>query len=50
MHLFLEKYPTPFGIRISQQPFSKTPPVISVPFYGIAKIPHLLMGYLAKKE
>ncbi|HLP62363.1 MAG TPA: AAA family ATPase [Candidatus Deferrimicrobium sp.] len=50
MHLFLGKYPAPVGIRVSQQPFSKNPPVISVPFYGITVIPHLLRNYLAKKE
>ncbi|MCX6582096.1 MAG: ATP-binding protein [Candidatus Aminicenantes bacterium] len=50
MHLFLEKYPAPVGIRVSQQSFSKNPHVISVPFYGITVIPHLLRDYLAKKE
>jgi predicted AAA+ superfamily ATPase len=42
MHLFLEKYPVPVGIRVSQIPLNSILPIISVPFYAIKKIPHLL--------
>jgi predicted AAA+ superfamily ATPase len=42
MHLFLEKYPCPVGVRVSRQPFSDNPPIISVPFYGIKKIPEMV--------
>ena len=48
MHLFLQNYPCPVGVRVSRQSFSENPPIISVPFYGIKKIPemvkHLLPG------
>jgi hypothetical protein len=46
MHLFLEKYPCPVGVRVSSQPFSDNPPVISVPFYGIKKIPEMVKHHL----
>ncbi|MCU0289720.1 MAG: ATP-binding protein, partial [Acidobacteria bacterium] len=46
MQLFLEKYSAPLGIRVSQQPFTCNLPLISVPFYGIIKIPDLVKGYL----
>jgi predicted AAA+ superfamily ATPase len=46
MHLFLDKYPVPVGVRISQQPFSNTPPVISIPFYGITIISRLIKSFL----
>jgi len=42
MHLFLEKYPVPVGIRVSQIPLNSILPIISVPFYAIKKIPQLL--------
>ncbi|MCP4217828.1 MAG: ATP-binding protein [bacterium] len=42
MHLFLDKYPCPVGVRISRQPFSDNPPIISVPFYGIKKISEMV--------
>jgi predicted AAA+ superfamily ATPase len=42
MHLFLEKYPAPLGIRISRIPLNNTLPIISVPFYAIKKIPQLI--------
>jgi len=42
MHLFLEKYPCPVGVRVSRQPFSDNPPIISVPFYGVKKIPEMV--------
>jgi predicted AAA+ superfamily ATPase len=38
MHLFLEKYPCPVGVRVSRLPFNDNPPIISVPFYGVKKI------------
>jgi predicted AAA+ superfamily ATPase len=41
MHLFLEKYPCPVGVRVSRLPFSDNPPIISVPIYGIKKIPEI---------
>jgi predicted AAA+ superfamily ATPase len=46
MHLFLEKYPCPVGVRVSRLPFSDNPPIISVPFYGIKKIPEMLKHHL----
>lgn len=46
MHLFLEKYPVPVGVKISQNPFNNTPPIISIPFYGIKEIPQLIKDYL----
>lgn len=42
MHLFLEKYQCLMGLRISQQPFNQTPPILSLPFYAIKQIPKLL--------
>jgi len=46
MHLFLEKYPCPVGVRVSQLPFSDNPPIISVPFYGIKKIQEMVKHHL----
>jgi predicted AAA+ superfamily ATPase len=46
MHLFLEKYPCPVGVRVSRLPFSDNPPIISVPFYGIKKIPQMVKHHL----
>ena len=46
MHLFLEKYPCPVGVRVSGLPFSDNPPIISVPFYGIKKIPQMVKHHL----
>jgi len=46
MHLFLEKYPAALGVQISQHPFNNTLPIISIPFYGIKKIPRLIKNYL----
>jgi predicted AAA+ superfamily ATPase len=42
MHLFLDKYSAPVGIRISQVPLNNNLPIISVPFYAIKKIPQLI--------
>jgi hypothetical protein len=46
MHLFLDKYPAPVGVQVSQHPFNNNLPIISVPFYGIKKILQLLKDYL----
>lgn len=35
MHLYLEKYKSPKGVRISSLPFSSSLPIISVPLYAI---------------
>lgn len=42
MHLFLDKYPAPVGVKISQEPFNSTMPIISIPFYAIKMVPHLV--------
>jgi len=42
MHIYLEKYRLPAGVRISQLYFNKTLPIVSLPFYAIKKIPQLL--------
>lgn len=42
MHLFLDKYPCPVGVRVFSLPFSDNPPIITVPFYGIKKIPEMV--------
>jgi len=46
MHLFLDKFSAPLGIRISQNPFNNTFPIISIPFYGIKKIPRMIKEIL----
>jgi predicted AAA+ superfamily ATPase len=46
MHLFLDKYPAPVGVQVSQHPFNNNLPIISVPFYGFKKILQLLKDYL----
>ena len=35
LHIFLEKYQSKTGIKISQLQFNQKPPVLSIPFYGI---------------
>jgi predicted AAA+ superfamily ATPase len=42
MHIFLEQYSLPAGLRISQHYFNRTLPIISLPFYAIKDIPHLM--------
>ncbi|GAJ09763.1 unnamed protein product [marine sediment metagenome] len=37
MHIYLEKYRLPVGVRISQLYFNKTLPIISLPFYAIKR-------------
>jgi predicted AAA+ superfamily ATPase len=44
MHLYLEKYNLPSGVRISQLYYNDTLPIISLPFYAIKKLPELLMS------
>jgi len=46
MHIYLEKYGLPAGVRISQLYFNKTLPIISLPFYAIKKIPQLLKSFI----
>ena len=42
MHIFLEQYSLSAGVRISQHYFNRTLPIISLPFYAIKDIPHLM--------
>jgi hypothetical protein len=42
MHLFLEKYPAPLGIMVSRIPLNNNPPIISIPFYAVKKIPQMI--------
>jgi len=35
MHMFIEKYHSEKAVRISQAPFKKETPIISLPFYAI---------------
>ena len=46
MHLYLEKYKTPVGVRISSLPFSSERPIISVPLYAIEKLPQMAEHFL----
>jgi len=46
MHIYLEKYGLSPGVRISQLYFNITMPIISLPFYVIKKIPHLMENYI----
>lgn len=46
MHMFLEKYPAPVGIRVSSQAYNNVPPILSVPFYGIQSIPRMVKEFL----
>ena len=45
MHIYLEKYRLPAGIRISQLFFNNTMPVVSFPFYAIKKISQLVKDF-----
>ncbi|MCZ6634939.1 MAG: AAA family ATPase [bacterium] len=38
MHLFLEQYTAPVGVRISTLPFHNNLPILSIPFYAIASL------------
>ena len=42
MHIYLEKYHLPAGVRISQLYFNKSLPIISLPFYAINMISRFL--------
>jgi len=42
MQIYLQKYKVSSGVRISQLFYSKTLPIIAVPFYAIKRIPHLM--------
>jgi len=42
MHIYLEKYHLPAGIRISQLNFNTILPIVSIPFYAIKRISHLV--------
>ncbi len=46
MHIYLEKYRLPAGIRISQLFFNNTLPIVSLPFYAIKKISQLVKGVI----
>lgn len=42
LKLFLEEHQTPFGVRISEVPFSFTSQVLNLPFYLIEELPRLV--------
>jgi predicted AAA+ superfamily ATPase len=42
MHLFLEQYAAPGGVRISSRRQEYMPPLLSVPFYAIEHLPKLI--------
>ena len=42
MHIYLEKYGLPVGVRVSQLPFNNAEPIVSIPFYAVKKITQLL--------
>ena len=46
MHIYLEKYGLPTGVRISQLYYNKNMPIISLPFYAIKKIHQLLNSFI----
>jgi len=46
MHIYLEKYRLPAGIRISQLYFNNTLPIVSLPFYAIKKISQLAKEFI----
>ncbi len=46
MHIYLEKYRLPAGIRISQLFFNNALPIVSLPFYGIKKISQLVKDFI----
>ncbi len=46
MHIFLEQYGLSAGVRISQHYFNRTLPIISLPFYAIKGIPHLMKAHI----
>ncbi|MEN8265170.1 MAG: AAA family ATPase [Nitrospirota bacterium] len=50
MHIYLEKYRLPAGIRISQLFFNNTLPIVSFPFYAIKKISQLVNAVIKLKN
>jgi len=42
MHLYLEKYKPPMGVRISSLPFSHSLPIIAIPLYAIERLPQIV--------
>ncbi len=46
LHLYLKETQFSAGIKISVLPFDFTPPVISIPFYAVKKIPELISRYI----
>ena len=42
MHLYLQQYHAPGGVRISTSPYDSTLPVVSVPLYAIAQMPRYI--------
>ncbi len=46
MHIFLKQYNISAGVRISQNYFNSALPIISLPFYAVKKIPHLLKSII----
>lgn len=48
MHLFLDTYPIPVGVRISQKPINYSLPILSIPFYAIGRIDTLTKDVLSR--
>jgi hypothetical protein len=42
MHLFLNQYRAPCGIRVAQHPVGYDPPILSVPLYAFERLPQLV--------
>ena len=43
LHLFLSRYPSvPFGIKTSEQNFTRSGKIIAVPLYSVIRIGHIL--------
>ena len=49
MHMYLEKYPAPLGVQISQKPLNRELPILSIPFYLIKRV-HSLITSLSKNN
>lgn len=47
LHLFLQQYNSPCGIRVAQHPYGYEPPLASVPLYAIEKLQSVLSEILA---
>ena len=48
LHMFLDRYGAPFGIRMSQAPLSFGNRVLSVPIYAVSRLPDLIEETLAQ--